>query len=159
MGLNKTTCMKFFSYIVIGVVAIVVVAGLWLIGSPAKERMRKIDERRVQHLQQIQSEILEYWRSKGVIPSELNVLNDDLRGFRVPSDPRGAEYEYNILGSEKFALCAVFELGSEYSKMNRALVPHGGFSDPEIWDHAAGRVCFERTIDKDRYKPYYEKGM
>ena len=30
--------------------------------------------------------------------------------------------------------------------------PGGGMN--ESWDHEAGRVCFERTIDKDLYPPY-----
>jgi len=145
--------MKLFTYIIIAVVSVVVVMGFWVAGSPFQERLRKFDERRVQHLQQIQYEILEYWRSKGVVPSDLTALNDDLRGFRLPSDPRGVKYEYNVLGPEKFALCATFELGSEYSKPKKGFVSYDGFTDSEIWNHSAGRVCFERTIDRDRYKP------
>lgn len=166
--------MKFFSYIVISVVAVVVVVGFWLVGSPLEERTRKFDERRVNDLQLIQSEIMNYWRNKAELPKNLAVLNDDIRGLRIPKDPvTGQEYEYVVAASEKFSLCANFALSSDASKDNNSSWSTGpryevktsydaGYPS-EVWAHGAGRVCFERTFDKELYKPYpqvsYPTGM
>lgn len=160
--------MKFFSYIVILVVATVVVVGFWLVGSPLEERTRKFDERRVNDLQLIQGEIMNYWRNKAELPKSLVVLNDDIRGFRVPKDPTtGQDYEYTVIAPEKFSLCANFALADDASRNSNsprsimgprfeAKTSYDVGYPSEVWAHGAGRVCFERTFDKELYKPYYK---
>lgn len=151
--------MKYFSYIVIGIVTAVIVAGFFVVGSPKEERMRRFDEQRVQNLQYLQGQIIEYWQSKNKLPTDLAFLNDPTRGVIVPTDPEtGAEYGYTIKGSESFALCADFAVSSSgvdlYSQ-SKPLYPisygplgQGG----DVWSHDAGRICFDRTIDKDFFK-------
>lgn len=151
--------MKYFTYIVILVVAAAIVAGFFVVGSPKDERLRRFDERRVEDLQNIQSQIIYYWQRKEQLPASLEMLRDDLGGFQVPKDPEtGSPYEYKIKGPLSFALCANFVRPSDYGTDNsRWYVPAPAYpeskpySEPSNWQHGTGYVCFERTIDKDLY--------
>ncbi|MBI5421419.1 MAG: hypothetical protein HZA35_03895 [Parcubacteria group bacterium] len=160
--------MKYLSHIVIVVVLIVIVTGFWLIGSPMQERLRKFDERRVNDLQSLQGEVMNYWRNKSELPKNLVSLNDDIRDFRIPKDPMtGQDYEYAVIASERFSLCASFALQSDVSKNNNSswsMAPwvttmeikpssHDGYVS-EAWGHGGGRVCFDRPFDKELYRPY-----
>lgn len=157
--------MKYFNYFIIGVVALAIVTGFFMVGSPVQQRQLQFDDRRVNDLSYLQSEILAYWQNKGKLPTELALLNDDLRGFRVPLDPESTQpYSYEVKGETTFALCAVFNLPSLGQAANLSAdlagrtkpVPAGYYGDPFMgqssWEHQAGLTCFERTIDKDYYK-------
>lgn len=151
--------MKIFTYAVIAVIAAVVVAGFFAVGSPARERLRRFDEQKIQNLQTIQQEVSYYWQNKTKLPDKLTDLNDSLRGFAVPKDPQSAsDYEYAIKGAETFELCAVFNLpslasGSAFPPERIVKTPtQAVITGPEYWEHGEGRTCFERTIDKDFYR-------
>lgn len=145
--------MKYFAWIIISVVAITVIAGFFIVGSPREERLRRFDDRRVQDLQILQSEIINYWQLKRALPGTADMLKDDIRGFAPPVDPEsGNPYEYAIKNPLVFELCAVFNRASAATMPSapKRAYPYGG----EInWEHGAGKACFERTIDKDLYPP------
>lgn len=153
--------MKYFVYTVIGIVAVAIVAGFFIVGSPKEERLRRFDERRVQDLQNIQSEIINYWLSKEKLPENSGLLKDDIRGIAAPKDPEtGAEYQYQVKGALSFSLCANFARPSLGVSQNIpklsypvGLPGQGGYYGDQNWKHDIGLVCFERTIDKDLYKP------
>lgn len=135
--------MKIFVYGVIGVVAVAVIAGFFVVGSPNQERMRQFDERRVSDLQGTQYEIVNYWQAKQKLPEKLLDIKDEIRGIGVPQDPQtNAAYEYAVKGATQFELCATFSLSRDAAR----------FAGDE-WTHPAGRHCFTRTIDKDLYPP------
>jgi hypothetical protein len=151
--------MKFFTYTVIGIVAVAVIAGFFVVGSPKEERMRRFDGERVAHLQQLQWNIIEYWQSKGKLPAKLADLNDPTRGVIVPSDPEtGESYGYEIKKPETFNLCATFQTETISENVSSRIAkpipaePFGGIRDGDVWTHSAGRVCFDRTIDKDFFQ-------
>ncbi|TSC75894.1 MAG: hypothetical protein G01um101430_64 [Parcubacteria group bacterium Gr01-1014_30] len=137
--------------------AIVSIAfGYFTTGSPQSERMRRFDEKRVSDLQQIQYQIIEFWRAKRILPASLANLRDELRGFIPPKDPEtGKEYEYRITGELSFELCADFKTSSEQGLKNA--VP--AYRQPvemfpgETWPHSQGIECFQRTIDPAFYPP------
>ncbi len=145
--------MKYFTYLIILIVAVAIVAGFFVVGSPLEERLRKIDELRITHLQTIQSEIVNYWQQKARLPEKLGDLEDSIRGIKIPKDPEtSTNYEYKINGPESFSLCANF------SRKRESEDSKGGITMPypvygENWGHPEGYYCFERKIDKDLYKP------
>lgn len=144
---------KFFVYGVISIVAASIIAGFFLAGSPFERRIRRFDERRVSDLQFLQEEIIAYWTNKERLPENLALLKDDIRGITIPKDPEtGVEYEYHILGETKFALCASFKRPSALLNGNQKPVS-APYYEGENWEHREGRVCFERTIDPDIYRP------
>ncbi len=146
--------MKTFSVIVSAVVVASVVAGFFVVGSPARARLEQLDQRRVSDLQSIQSYVVSFWQSKERLPKTLDELKDDLRGVAAPADPEtGAAYEYDPGEGATFTLCATFALKSDgASSLARYPSAGGPFTSEEIWAHDAGRVCFERAIDPDFFK-------
>lgn len=150
--------MKYFIYIICGIVAAVVVAGFLVAGSPQKARLSRLDEVRIGNLQQIQYEVINYWQSKGNLPKNLDDLVDTTRGVIIPVDPQsGEQYAYSITGDVSFELCAVFshEGDIEYGysmPMRPMMYPAKGIDiKNNVWQHPSGRHCFSRTIDKDFY--------
>lgn len=127
-------------------VASSVVFGFVTAGSPAQQRDIRLDQERVSDLQVVQNEATDFWRDKGRLPTSLAELEDDISGFRVPTDPETADpYEYERVGELQFRLCATFTLpSSEFGSEARPL------EFGENWEHKEGRTCFDRTIDPDR---------
>jgi len=139
---------KNLAYAVSGLILLVIIASFAVIGTPGEQRMKLFDDRRVGDLQYLQSEIVTYWQGKDRLPDELAELEDPLRGTSIPADPEtGENYVYNITGDESFELCATFSAVSD-TTTRANYYPYGS----ESWNHGAGRVCFERTIDPDFYK-------
>lgn len=148
---------KYFAIFVSLLVVTAVVFGFFIVGSPAKERMRRQDEQRTNDLNTIQSQIINYWQQKGRLPSSLNELEDGLGYFTMPLDPAtGGEYEYKIISSTdlSFELCANFNLKIDnQGDVIRERIPSlAGVYGPGAWTHEAGRFCFERVIDPELYK-------
>ncbi len=127
-----------------------IVSGFFIIGSPASQRLRRFDERRVNDLQVLQNEIINYWGQKDRLPKSLDNLKNDINGFTPPKDPQTSSvYEYKVLGALKFELCATFNVKSSSASEK---LTYGGPYYAENWDHEIGRVCFSRTIDPDLYR-------
>lgn len=158
---------KLLTWIVSIVVAAALVGGFFIVGSPATQRARRFDDQRINDLQSIQYQVLNYWQKKGVIPDSLDQLKDEFSGYMPPHDPEtNKSYEYELVGQSalRFKLCADFKTnGVSYGSGNAyplavrdASYPHGGQTDN--WTHDAGRVCFERSIDKDIYGLPEQKG-
>lgn len=163
---------------VIGAVLVIgaVVFSFMIMGSPAKQRLLRLDDMRMGDLQSIQYQVINYWQQKEKLPEKLSDLSNPISGYSLPVDPefeKGNTYEYSVKDKLKFELCATFALSMpqgwrEYSNgggflpvmnygvkdVSTASRPYPGGGTNESWDHQAGRTCFERTIDKDMYPPY-----
>lgn len=133
----------------VGALAIMtIIAGFLLIGSPSHLRELRYDSQRVSDLENLQIQIISYWQREHALPSALNVLDDALTGYHVPSDPStGAPYEYVKTGTASFTLCATFRAPSQDAGKT---YPRGMTSEQDFM-HAAGRTCFTRTIDPNKY--------
>ena len=158
--------MKYFIYTIIGVVAVAIIAGFFIVGFPQEERLRRFDDQKISSLQTIQNYIVEFYRAKNKLPENLAVMNDDLRGVIVPKDPQtGREYEYRTTGELSFSLCTDFNrpsfanYGENMPKASSYAYPYRGPFGDETWTHSEGKVCFARTIDKDFFFPLKEKPL
>lgn len=149
--------MKYFICAIIGIVGIAIISGFLIAGSPKEERLRKFDERRVENLRFIQSEIVNFWQHKNKLPEGLSDIRDDIRGIVIPRDPETRnEYEYSVQGRETFTLCAAFDrptFGQQVLVSPEPVSFQKPFVGQQNWDHGSGHICFERTIDKEYYKP------
>ncbi len=127
-------------------------AGFAIIGSPFTQRQARFDERRIQDLQSIQSEIINYWINKDKLPATITDLKDDIRGFTPPQDPATkVAYDYKVTSPLSFELCATFTT----EQKDQSRLPSGpyDFGAPAAqWTHGTGNVCFPRTIDPDLYR-------
>lgn len=137
--------------------------GFSVMGSPKTQRLQRIDQMKVQHLQQIQSQVIYYYQQKGKLPMALSELHDPISSFSLPKDPEtGQDYKYEVLVDVNrvtdldFKLCAVFNRPSTGRNLRNGDVvsmPHPvGFDQRnENWQHDTGEVCFDRTIDPQLY--------
>jgi len=160
-------------------VALAIAWSFMVMGSPAKQRLFRLDDRRVSDLQTIQWQVISYWQQKEKLPEGLVDLKDPISGFSLPVDPefeQGINYEYNKLEKLKFELCGTFALPipkgwQEYNyggvrpmmefpggigggDASTVSYPYPGGGGGESWAHEAGRTCFARTIDPELYPPF-----
>ena len=146
---------KLFAWVVSFVVLASIVSGFFIIGTPAVQRDRRFDEERVSDLQMLQSEIVSYWDQKNVLPQNLSDLENSISGFTVQKDPETAEsYEYRVIDSLTFELCATFKRSSNDSGVVSVTTDprlYRGISSRQNWEHEVGRTCFERIIDPELY--------
>lgn len=147
--------------------------GFCVMGSPKNQRLLRLDERKVNDLQTIQYQVINYWQQKTTLPKNLEALVNPLSGFYLPVSPeidKGITYEYKVIDEKKlsFALCTTFNLATKKGWVegnNGGVIPLSGkdiatssYPYPggvnESWAHEAGYTCFERSIDKDIYPPF-----
>ncbi len=162
------TARKTLAWLGIVIVIAGIIGGFAAVGSPSKQRNLRFDNQRTSDLSNIQWRIISYWQSKESLPATIEDLNDPLSNFIVPTDPTDdSRYEYVKKGDMTFELCASFALPSEDLKYRGANGTSGSISVPmptrdyypvgpdknDTWSHEAGKVCFERTIDPERYSP------
>ena len=138
------------SLIVLGSVA----GGFFTAGSPLQARLRRFDERRINDLQILQNEIINYWAQKNKLPSNLSDLKNDLSGFIPPADPETVlPYIYKAAKPLNFELCADFNFSSE-NVLGGPKAVSSYYNGPyqQNWDHGTGEKCFSRKIDPELYK-------
>jgi hypothetical protein len=123
------------------VVAAAVVGGVWVMGSPSEQRLRRMDAQRVEDLRVIAGYVKVYWKRHERVPATLEELSGE-PGVRFTSkDPAtGAGYEYQAGEGDAYRLCATFARDSDTGEGARSLL-YGGFDE---WNHGAGRQCFDR---------------
>lgn len=129
-----------------------VIAGFWLIGSPSHMRALRYDQQRVNDLQGIQYQIVNYWQQKRALPPSLVALNDPLQGYSVPVEPgSGVPYEYKAESAFSFTLCSTFEAPSGVVSRGEDISYPSGSGMEQSFSHGVGRTCYTRTIDPDKY--------
>lgn len=142
------------------VVAVVLIGGFIVVGSPASQRLARFDAQKVTDLQGIQSEIVySFWQQKGRLPKDLSELNDPISGFKIPRDPQSGEmYTYEPGEGLSFKLCATFN--KETTSLQGEQIMYAAYpisNTNESWKHGSGKTCFERTIDPELYPPMTKK--
>lgn len=150
-----STRARIFVWAVIVTVIVIVVYGFFAAGSPFKQRLVRFDRQKINDLQILQSQIVNYWQQKEKLPNSLDDLRDSISGFAPPQDPQVRTfYEYQKKDNLSFDLCANFNLDSEKNALLRPepIGPYGQKTDS--WDHGVGTVCFSRTIDPELYRKY-----
>ncbi|OHA82860.1 MAG: hypothetical protein A3B07_03160 [Candidatus Yonathbacteria bacterium RIFCSPLOWO2_01_FULL_43_27] len=145
------------------IVAGTVISGFFIVGTPRQARLARYDTQRVNDLQNIQWQVVNYWQQKKRLPEKLSDLSDPISGFMLPTDPQTKEaYEYKGSSSLSFQLCAVFNgqsrttMDGSSNMISRpypvAVIDVKG-EKIDNWHHKKGHACFERTIDPERYPP------
>ena len=118
------------------VVVVAVAVGLVLSGSPAAERARRLDARRVEDFVRISSAIDLYFVRQHTLPANLTNLGPPSGPSLSLTDPATSEtYEYRTLAAKRYELCAAFSAPSNEAHY-----------EPEFWKHGAGRQCFQMDV-------------
>jgi len=158
---------KFIGMTVSAIVIISIISGFFIMGSPQTQRLLRYDDQRINDLKNIQAQVTEYYRTKEELPEFLESLEDPLvMGYYIESDPEtGEDYEYSVIDSLTFELCATFSLPLTVVDETKADKSDWRVRDLQQtardWTHEGGLTCFERTIDPERYPeliyPLHEK--
>jgi len=126
-----------------GVILVTLGFGFWLNGSPFDVRVLNEDNRRLQNLYDMASQINFMTNESGTSspPTNLQALTV------VKSDPfTGQAYEYHVLEGIRYQLCAQFGAVSKTSSDRAA----------QFWFHPAGHKCFDlQTSSAPLYPPRY----
>ena len=126
MNLHRTA-----AYGSLGVVAVAVIAGALLVGSPEEQRLLRFDRQRVTNLQLLVRALDSYWEDNLTLPTPLDELVDGRRLSRLPLDPTtDIAYEYQITGANAYRLCADFSR------------PSADNASDDFWSHATGSHCY-----------------
>ncbi len=166
MAMTNMSTHRKFAAAAIALVVLAVGLGLWLAGSPGKERARKYDQTRVSDLQMISSAIDAYHAKNARLPGSLSELVGEAKGewyVRTIVDPETAAiYEYQATGDKTYKLCAVFTMPSD-PQMNDPMRPMAMPSYPSPvypdWNHPAGSYCFDLTVNEMYGRPYGACGL
>jgi hypothetical protein len=120
-------------------VAVAVVAGLVVAGSPTEQRRLRLDEQRISAVRELARQAEGRWETDRRLPATADQLVDGQRLTRLPTDPvTGEPYEYRITGSRQFEVCATFERASRPDLAG------------DFWFHEAGRRCFAFDMTERR---------
>lgn len=163
---------KVFEWVSIVLFVMVITIGFLVMGSPVKQRQIRFDEQRINDLQNIQWQIINYYQQHGFLPDTLNKISDPLSDYIIPLDPElnlGKKYDYFITKDKyEFSLCSNFNLSSnEINKyknnisnrnvylpsnaMEYGSKPIGFDTKLDNWAHDMGYYCFSRIIDPIKY--------
>lgn len=139
--------LKAFVSIVVASVTIVALCGLWIAGSPAAERARRFDERRMSELQQISYAIDNYWNLNKALPRDLETLlsTRDIYVGSIVDPETGINYEYALTDSDSYSLCSTFT--TEVKNVEPANTNYNPASS-KFWDHGIGRTCYQIDVRK-----------
>lgn len=145
--------LRLFAGVVAVAVAVTLVAGLVVAGSPARARAAKLDLQRESNLRQIAIQVDRYWNQFRALPPDLETL-DSTRGLGLASirDPEsGDPYSYVVIGERGYELCGDFATSTLDDEKPRAK-PHTGLlwtGSAEFWRHGEGRHCFSIEVREE----------
>ena len=134
--------------------ALVVIAGLIMLGPPSHARALRMDEMRVDDLSELSLAVDQYWTKHSALPETLDSLVSARQIDRIAHDPQtNAPYTYLVSGERSYRLCATFQQPSDTGEVarrgNNVVFNSNGSTlfapDTHSWPHGAGESCFDLT--------------
>jgi hypothetical protein len=152
---------RFFAWGVSALILLSVLYGFFIVGSPKTQRVRRFDQERSQHLQQIYYQVRNFWDTRYGLPATLEDIKKIDAFAVVPSDPEtDTPYSYRILAENSFELCANFSLSnngassesdgsiSKFMPVPPGRDPFNPYGDADkVLTHTAGENCFEFLLE------------
>jgi hypothetical protein len=116
------------------VVVATLAAAIGVMGTPAQQRLVRLDERRIGDLDRIVRAIREH----GLPPDLATLARTPGERLSIIDPVDGQPYEFAPLGKDRYRLCARFATDS-------AKVPSVAWHQ-RSWNHGEGRHCYERDL-------------
>lgn len=140
---EKTNVSHYVAWGVSAFILLSIALGFYFVGSPAQQRLIRLDEQRTNDLSMIQNTVTIYYIEKGELPENLESLKGGITNFTAPTDPITNEsYTYTVKDEVTYELCATFTKDSIETQ-------NENYYSSDDWTHGAGNTCFERTVDPD----------
>ena len=125
---------RMLAIVIMTLVTTSVGVGLYVISSPAEQRMMKLDDQRLRDLKKLSDRVDRYWVAFEMLPETLEDMLGAQQSDRVPKDPVSEKaYDYEVVGDNQYRLCAVFDMASRES------------ARLDDWYHEVGDWCFTIT--------------
>jgi hypothetical protein len=119
------------------VVALVVIRGIMIIGSPSEERTRRMDSRRINDLQGVSRSIGVYHTRHQQVPASLEELAREPGFANVARDPvTDRPYAYRMFNANSYQLCGTFGRETADSRAE------------DFWAHGVGEQCFTLNLEQ-----------
>jgi len=141
---SKDNVLKIYFIASLVVVVAALIIAFMVVESPAETRQRKIDERIVSGLYQIDSAINEYYRLNDKLPENLDQLREEVN-YILESDLvnpiTNDTYQYSVVSDNEYKICTTFQ------SSNRMDVEDSyGYYPDKTWLHDAGQQCFDKKV-------------
>lgn len=131
------------------IVVATLAAALWTMDSPSTQRNLRLDQRRVNELEQLTSMVSLWHDEHGRLPKTLAELASQPGWSPAVRDPAsGQPYEYAVISTRGYRLCAVFATSTAEPDPAR----RGARWHDARWLHPAGRHCFDREVPRKAAK-------
>lgn len=120
---------------------VVIIAGLFNVGTPARTRGRTLDDRRIQSLDELTRKLQFYANDQHALPATLESM-PQMAGYYEQAerfDPlTRVPYGYVVVDSATYQLSATFDTADTLDANGQPV--------RDEWRHAAGPVTFTRTV-------------
>lgn len=126
--------------VAVAAIALVVAAigvGVWVVGPPAEQRVRRLDEQRVEDLASLREQVRSYFGVHKRLPASVEEMK--LPGDATRDPVTGQPYGYRTTAADAFELCADFARPNEPERFRFA---NNGFN------HGAGHTCFPEVVKR-----------
>ncbi len=125
-------------FVMWGLIMGIFISGIIVNPSPQHARNVKMDEKRIEQLQDLSEQIKEYHLKNAALPNQLSDLVEEKLVFQETiEDPETHKvFEYQAISPNRYTLCATFYFEKKDYK--------------PIWSHAAGHQCIQQDVSSER---------
>ncbi len=117
------------------VVLAAIIAGFFFVGSPANQRLRNIDQDKINDLESLDYSISSYYNNQKALPENITDFDDYKEA-----------YQYTITDETHYQICTEFNFpsyGYEFSNKYDMTIP------ANTWEHDTGEICFTKKINPE----------
>lgn len=131
-----------FIFITIAVLG-TIITGFFFIGSPSEQRLRKLDNQKIQSIENIRAVLDQYYLTNKKLPQDLTELNSlKYNGANFVDQQTQKNFGYKAIDDTNYQLCATFNLSNyswDYRKKYNRTVQSSDYS------HPSGDYCYDLT--------------
>ncbi|MFH1366230.1 MAG: DUF5671 domain-containing protein [Patescibacteria group bacterium] len=154
LGKTNSTFRKIWAVSSAIVIIACIIWGFSVLGSPRTQQLLKYDEQKVNDLQNINNQVINFYSNKGALPKTIEEMANGNYYVNPKDSQTGNLYEYKKINETSYNLCADFNKASD-DRSNLAY-PVSLYGDVS-WVHPAGYYCFIETINSNTYpKPMFQ---
>lgn len=142
---QKDEIIRIYFYSSLAVVAIVFIAGLFIMESPQKTRERKMDNAVLENFEDINRAIGTYYGDNEKLPADLEIIESDFSYITdedLENSATGEKYEYKIKSANIYELCATFKTSNKNEEYDDYY--------QDNWPHDAGYQCLSQRVSKTK---------
>lgn len=148
----KDRVLRIYFFATLAAIIIILISGFIFVESPNQTRLKKLDQEILEDFNSIKYAIENFYQTSKRLPEDFNALikADLIKADNIKNRAAKNNFEYYILGDNKYKICADFQTSNKGDKENC----YDEWLDKE-WSHDSGYQCFEKTLitQDDGFEP------